>query len=288
MIGHRTPPRARGAVQVAAVYTALATLWIVTSDTLTHSMLHTSPALGVVESGKGIGFVLVTGTGLFLAVRHYLAHVERAKASLVAAYDDTLAGWAAAVDLRDSCTAQHLSRVSELATALGARAGMRGEDLENMRRGALLHDIGKLALPDAILNKTGSLDDTDWRLMRQHPEYAARMLASIAYLAPVVPMVRGHHERWDGTGYPDGLAGEQIPLPARLFTVIDVYDALTSDRPYRQALSHVAAMELLHLEAGTHFDPAAVDAFTDLMAERHVASASGVAPPVMEPALGHA
>jgi HD-GYP domain-containing protein (c-di-GMP phosphodiesterase class II) len=133
-----------------------------------------------------------------------------------------------------------------------------------MRRGALLHDIGKLGVPDAILQKNGALSDEEWALMRLHPIYAYQMLYPIEYLRPAIEIPYCHHEKWDGTGYPRGLKGEEIPLAARIFAVVDVFDALTSDRPYRPAWSIRDALNYIREQAGKHFDPQVVEVFLQL------------------------
>lgn len=178
---------------------------------------------------------------------------------IVAAYDHTIEGWARALDLKDHETVGHSRRVTDLTLEAAREAGMDEQRLADVRRGALLHDIGKMGVPDHILNKPGPLDDEEWVVMRRHTEYAREMLGGVAYLEGALPIPVHHHERWDGGGYPDGLEGDGIPLEARLFAVIDVYDALTNDRPYREAWSHERAVEHLRQGAGTHFDPAAVD-----------------------------
>ncbi len=201
-----------------------------------------------------------------------LIDLHTANLDLEDAYDRTIEGWATALDLRDEDTAGHSQRVTDLTLRLAQRLGLPDEDLQHLRRGALLHDIGKMALPDAILLKPGKLTDDEFAVIMRHPTHAYNLLKDIPYLQPALPIPHHHHERWDGTGYPDGLSGEDIPLPARIFAVVDVYDALTSDRPYRPAWTHDAAIEHIRTQAGTHFDPRIVDAFLQLVhlpAARH-------------------
>ncbi len=187
------------------------------------------------------------------------AENRRLAADLVSAYDHTIEGWARALDLKDHETEGHSRRVTELTLEAAREAGIDGERLAHVRRGALLHDIGKMGVPDRILNKPGPLDEQEWAVMRRHTEYAREMLGGIPYLVEALPIPVYHHERWDGSGYPEGLSGEAIALEARLFAVIDVYDALTNDRPYRPAWSHERAVEHIRAGAGSHFDPDAVD-----------------------------
>ncbi|MEN9933912.1 MAG: hypothetical protein RLZZ387_491 [Chloroflexota bacterium] len=188
-----------------------------------------------------------------------LAHDELARS-----YDATLEGWVRALDLRDRATEGHTQRVTSLTIELARIMGYKERDLVHIRRGALLHDIGKIGIPDAILHKAGPLNDEEWALMRQHPVYAYEMLAPIAFLRPALDIPYCHHEKWDGTGYPRRLHGDQIPLSARIFAVVDVWDALRSVRPYHAAWPIDKAREYIRSQAGSHFDPQVVSVFMDL------------------------
>lgn len=181
------------------------------------------------------------------------------------AYDVTIEGWAKALELRDEETEGHSRRVVEMTLKLAAAMGMDDEELEQVQRGAVLHDVGKMGVPDNILLKPGPLDDNEWDTMRQHPQMAHDWLADIDYLAPALAIPYCHHERWDGSGYPQGLSGHDIPLPARIFAVVDVFDALCSNRPYRQAWSRQEAIDHIRDQAGKQFDPAVVRHFLDIM-----------------------
>ncbi len=200
-------------------------------------------------------------------VEHRTREVIGLNAELTGAYDATIEGWSRALDMRDKETEGHCRRVTDLTLALARAMDLPSTDLVQVRRGALLHDIGKMGIPDAILLKPGPLDDGEWEIMRRHPVYAYEMLSPIEFLRPALAIPYCHHEKWDGTGYPDRLRGEEIPLPARLFAVVDVWDALRSDRPYRpgwppdRVRAHIAA------GAGTHFDPQVVEAFLALTAD---------------------
>jgi HD-GYP domain-containing protein (c-di-GMP phosphodiesterase class II) len=176
-------------------------------------------------------------------------------------YDRTLDGWIQALELRDSETNGHTQRVTRMTVELARAWGIAEADIVHVQRGALLHDIGKLAIPDQILYKPGPLTDEEWCLMHQHPRYAYEMLAAIPFLQPALAIPHYHHEKWDGSGYPLGLRGEQTPLEARLFAIVDVWDALRSDRPYRKAWSHERARTHITRLAGSHFDPEVVDLF---------------------------
>ncbi|UBV44612.1 PAS domain S-box protein (plasmid) [Deinococcus taeanensis] len=194
-----------------------------------------------------------------------LAELEQKNLDLRLAYEETIEGWARALDLRDKETEGHSRRVTEMTVALCQALGVSAEKLVDVRRGALLHDIGKMAIPDAVLLKPGGLTEDEWAQMKKHPEYAVHLLSPIRFLRPALDIPQYHHEQWDGRGYPNGLQGTAIPLTARAFAVVDVYDALTSDRPYRTAWSRDAAMAYNQAAAGTHFDPQVVQVFVDLM-----------------------
>ena len=193
--------------------------------------------------------------------------LRRRNLDLRAAYDATLEGWARTLELRDLETQNHAQRVTELAVRLGLRMGIQGDALTYLRWGALLHDIGKLGVPDSILLKPGKLNEKEWEEMRKHPQYAYELLSKIDFLKPALDIPYCHHERWDGTGYPRGLKGEEIPLSARIFAVVDAWDAMRSDRPYRKALPVEEAMEEIKKGAGTQFDPKVVEAFLQLLEE---------------------
>ncbi|HVN53668.1 MAG TPA: GAF domain-containing protein [Anaerolineaceae bacterium] len=202
--------------------------------------------------------VAIENARLFSELQH--SHSE-----LSLAYDSTLEGWAHALELRDQETKDHSQRVVDYTLRLGQRLGIPETDLIHVRRGALLHDIGKMGISDQILNKPGSLSEEEWARMRQHPVFAYEMLKSIGYLRPALDIPYCHHEKWDGSGYPRNLAGEQIPLAARIFAVVDVWDALISDRPYRPAWTPEQALAYIAVQAGKHFDPQVVAAFLDMI-----------------------
>lgn len=184
---------------------------------------------------------------------------------LTLAYDATIQGLSRALDLRDKETEGHTQRVAEMTIRLARAFGMMDNELVHVRRGALLHDMGKMGIPDAILLKPGPLTEEEWVIMRKHPVYAYDMFSPIEYLRPSLDIPYYHHEKWDGTGYPEGLKGDEIPLPARLFAIVDVWDALTSERPYRDAWSQEKALAYIQEQSGKHFDPRAVDMFFTLL-----------------------
>jgi len=190
--------------------------------------------------------------------------LQRLNRELVLAYDATLEGWGRALELRDEETEGHTERVTGLTVRLARAMKVPETDLVHIRRGSFLHDIGKIGIPDRVLFKTEPLTEEERQVMRLHPVYAFRILQPIRYLRPALDIPYCHHERWDGEGYPRGLKGEQIPLAARIFAVVDVWDALTSNRRYHEEWSEQAARDHIRAGAGTHFDPAAVEAFLAL------------------------
>jgi PAS domain S-box-containing protein len=213
--------------------------------------------LSFLETLAGQAAISIDGATVFEGL-------QRSHAELEEAYNSTLEGWSRAMDLRDRDTEGHTLRVTAMTERLARAFGMSEAEIINLRRGALLHDIGKLGVPDSILHKPGRLTDQEWEMMRKHPQYAYDMLMPITYLRPALDIPYCHHEKWDGTGYPRGLKGEQIPLAARVFAVVDVWDALTNDRPYRPAWPANRVREHIHKGAGTHFDPQVVEAFFKL------------------------
>jgi PAS domain S-box-containing protein len=214
--------------------------------------------LGFMEALAGQAAIAIENDALLQELQH--THLE-----LTLAYDATIEGWARALDLRDRDTEDHTQRVAAAAVRLARRLGLGEDELLRIRRGAVLHDIGKMAIPDSILLKNGPLTADEWDEVRRHPRYAHELLSPIPYLAESLDIPRYHHERWDGTGYPYGLKGKAIPLAARLFAVIDVFDALTSPRPYRAGWDLKLARDYLKQEAGKKFDPEIVAEFIGML-----------------------
>lgn len=198
-------------------------------------------------------------------IEKYVLRVEESETELRKNYDLTLGAWAKVLEYRDKETEGHSRRLVELSARLAQALGLPTEEIAELRRGALLHDIGKLAIPDEILLKPGALNDAERRLMEQHPAYAKQMLAQVTFLEPCVAVAYSHHERWDGLGYPQGLKGKEIPLTARIFAVVDQWDALTSDRPYRQAWTRENVIAYLRENAGKIYDPEIVNVFLTII-----------------------
>ena len=191
--------------------------------------------------------------------------LQRTNTELTLAYDATIEGWARALDLRDKETEGHTRRVTELSLKMAKAFGLGEEATLHLRRGAMLHDIGKMGIPDRILLKPGPLDADELEIMRQHPKHARDWLEPIPYLRPALEIPYGHHERWDGNGYPLGLSGDKIPLSARIFAAVDIWDALRSDRPYREAWSTDQVRDHMLSLSGTHLDPNVVSVFLTMI-----------------------
>ena len=200
------------------------------------------------------------------------ADLLQAHHELQDAYEATLKGWVRALDFRDNETGDHSRRVTLLTVELARLMGINEDELVHVRRSALLHDIGKMGVPDYILHKPGPLTEAEWDIMRKHPQFAIEMLEPIEYLRPALAIPLNHHERWDGTGYPHGIKGEEIPLAARIFAVVDVWDALSSDRPYRKAWPYEKIVEHMRQQSGTHFDPNVVEIFLQMIMGAHETS----------------
>lgn len=211
---------------------------------------------------------LVTQASIGIDNASLFSEIQSFNKELRKAYDDTIEGWARAVNLRNRETAEHTRRVAEMALTIAEENYSFSEsELRDIWYGALLHDIGKIAVPDEILFKPGRLTDEEWEVMHRHPEAAYEMLNSIDYLKDALVIPLYHHEKWNGEGYPRQLSGEAIPFTARLFALVDVWDALVSDRPYRKAWSHERALNLIREQSGIHFDPEIVPIFLDFISK---------------------
>lgn len=217
--------------------------------------------LGFLETLAGQAAIAIENATLFDDLQNTNDELSRA-------YDSTIEGWSYALDLRDKETEGHTRRVTELTLELAKSFGFTDDELLHIRRGGLLHDIGKMGVPDRILLKETSLEADEWIQMKRHPVFAYEMLQPIKYLHQALDIPYCHHEKWDGTGYPRGLKGEEIPLAARIFAVVDVWDAITSDRPYRAAWTHEKAIAYIQEESGKHFDPHVVEKFIQLIEQK--------------------
>lgn len=226
-------------------------------DNRLHSGIFRDEDRGLISAFANQAAVAIDNARLF-------DDLQASNAELQIAYEATLEGWVRALDLRDKETEGHTKRVMSLTERLAKKLGMDGESLIHISRGALLHDIGKMAIPDGILLKPGALTPEERGFIQQHPIYAFEMLRPIKFLHRALEIPYCHHEKWDGTGYPRGLKGEEIPFSARIFAVVDVWDALIFDRPYRKGLPPVEVAKSIRELSGSHFDPQVVDAFLGL------------------------
>jgi len=257
---------------VTTAFLFIIAIGLLIADRFTKPLLKVVDASSKVASGNLDITVEPKGndeiTALAKSFNQMVASLKRSESDLIKAhectiqaYDRTIEGWCKALELRDNVTEGHTQRVTELTLLIARQMGINEQDLVHVRRGALMHDIGKMAIPDSILKKPGALDDDEWIEMRKHPIYAYEMLSRIAYLEPSLAIPYCHHEKWDGSGYPRGIAGDEIPLAARIFAIADVWDALRSDRPYRKAIPASKALAYITENKGTHFDPEVVEAF---------------------------
>jgi putative nucleotidyltransferase with HDIG domain len=198
-----------------------------------------------------------------------IQELQQANLELLRAYDATVDGWMRALGLKDRETQAHSYRMAQLSLAIARELGVENNDLIHLRRGVLLHDIGKIGIPDAILNKPGPLTDTEWKLMGKHPEFGFEILSPIAFLQPAAEIAHCHHENWDGSGYPRGLNGEKIPRLARIVSVCNVWDNLVADKPYRKGLGKKEALNRIEESSGKQFDPKIVDTFVRIIAHEN-------------------
>lgn len=273
-------------IRVVTIYAVTALSWIIITDNLANFLQSTYGYPEQLDTYKGFVFVLSSAAFLFwLLVRElrqregaFRKHLEEKEILLeqlrtkndemVDAYDRTIFGWSRVLEMRNREVKDHSRRVTEMALRLARRLNVPEEDLEHIRRGALLHDIGKMAIPDTIILKEENLNEEERAMVRRHPLFGFEMVSEIEFLRPAMDILLCHHEKWDGTGYPFGLTGEQIPLYARIFSVVDVWDALCSDdRPYRKADPPDVTAAYLRTQAGEHFDPQVIEVFLAMLEE---------------------
>jgi len=259
-------------LQVVLAVIAALFLGISLSGLITRPILKLKNAASEISKGNLDVQVNTAGTDevaiLAQAFNEMAVNLKRSETNLIYAYDRTIEGWVKALELRDRETLGHTLRAANMTMDLARFMNMDEKELENIRRGVLLHDIGKMGIPDNILLKQGPLDDRERQIIETHPVLARQMLQQIEFLHPCMDIPSYHHERWNGTGYPAGLAGEEIPITARLFAVVDVWDALISQRPYRGPWTMKEALLYIRDQSGKAFDPRVVDAFLRLFEER--------------------
>jgi putative nucleotidyltransferase with HDIG domain len=249
--------------RIAFAYVALASLWIWLSDRALALLIRDPTHLIWAQSAKGWLFVLLTGLLLYWLVGRDLRRLAAINRQLVQGHEQALRVLVSAMDIRHKETRDHSDRVMRMAMGLARLAGMQDDALLALKFGALLHDIGKLAIPDAILIKPGKLDDEEMAHMRRHPEIGRELMEQVDFLRKATDIPYAHHERWDGTGYPRGLRGEEIPLAARIFSIVDVWDALSFPRVYKPAWPEHEVLAYLRKAAGSQLDPRLVQLFLD-------------------------
>ncbi|RAO78022.1 phosphohydrolase [Dyella jiangningensis] len=253
----------RPQIRIVAIYVLLALAWIFLSDRLVFSLGYSEHTLGLLHSLKGTLFVLCTAVLLYWLIGRDMRRLDRLNHMLLNGNEQSLRALVSAMDVRHKETRDHSERVMRMTVALARQAGLEGDALRNVRFGALLHDIGKLALPDAILVKPGPLTPEETTVMRTHTTLGRDLLMRTAFLRPAIDIPFAHHERWDGTGYPRGLSGEEIPLAARIFSVVDVWDALSFPRVYKPAWPEEDVLDYLRNAAGGQLDPSIVGLFLE-------------------------
>ncbi|SFR99915.1 HDIG domain-containing protein [Dyella sp. OK004] len=250
-------------VRTVLSYVIVASLWIWLSNHLLLSVVRDAKTLSFLQSVKGTLFVLITGCLLYVMIDRDLRRLDKVNRTLREGNEQSLRVLVSAMDIRHKETRDHSERVMRMTVALARLAGMEEEALHRVKFGALLHDIGKLALPDAILIKPGPLDAEEIKVMRTHPQIGHDLLQRVDFLRPVIDIPYNHHERWDGNGYPRGLRGESIPLAARVFSVVDVWDALSFPRVYKPAWPEQEVIDYLRKISGSQLDPNMVKLFLE-------------------------
>lgn len=253
--------RIKPQLRIVLIYVILAWTWVFFSDRLLFSLGYDEHTLSMLHSAKAGFYVLCTGILLYWLIGRDMKRLDRLNHLLLTGNEQSLRALVSAMDIRHKETRDHSERVMRMTVALARLAGLDGDALRHVRFGALLHDIGKLALPDAILIKPGPLDAEEMAVMRTHPTLGRNLLMRTAFLRPAIDIPYAHHERWDGAGYPRGLRGEEIPLAARIFSVVDVWDALSFPRVYKPAWPESDVLDYLRRAAGSQLDPQVVALF---------------------------
>jgi len=250
--------------RIVLIYLLLGSLWIFLSDIGVDYLLENKTDVTFVQNIKGWMFIIFTGILLFFLIRKAVNEKIEINNQLISGYDQTIRGWVHVMDLRHKETKDHTTRVTLMTVELARLMAVDdSKALKNIERGAVLHDIGKIGIPDAILLKPGKLDAQEMSMIRTHTQIAYDILANIDFLRPCADIPYFHHEKWDGSGYPTGLKGEAIPLAARIFAVIDVWDALIHPRVYKDAWPEEKVIDYIQTESGKHFDPEVVRVFME-------------------------
>lgn len=249
--------------RIVFIYIVLGLLWIFLSDYITDTLFGAFGYITFVQTVKGVLFIAFTGLLLFFLIKRDIDAVNEVNRRLFESYKETIHGWVHMMDLRHRETKDHSARVTRMSLELCKLMGIEEKRLGQIEQGAILHDIGKIAIPDSILLKPGKLDEKEWDQMRKHPGIGFAVLSDIDFLQPCLDIPFCHHEKWDGTGYPSGLKGEEIPIAARIFAVVDVWDAVSHSRMYKSAWPEGRVLQYLKDQAGIHFDPKIVKTFID-------------------------
>ena len=248
--------------RISLTYLCVGVLWVFFSDQWVDSLFESKEALMLAQNIKGWLFIVVTAGLLFLLVRQAVLANESKHQQLLDSYDETIRGWIHVMDVRHKETRDHTVRVTRVMLEFARCYGITDEiELQRIERGAILHDIGKIGIPDQVLTKPGRLNEEEMALIRQHPKIAADILQRVHFLRPSMDIPLYHHEHWNGQGYPYNLSGQRIPVAARLFAIVDTWDALSHDRVYKQAWSEQRVLEYLSEQSGTQFDPEMVEVF---------------------------
>ncbi len=236
--------------------------WIYLSDWLVQSIFESPAAITTFQNIKGWAFIIVTALLLFFLIKRDFNALSKANKEVVKSYEQTIRGWVRVMDIRHRETLDHTERVTKMTLELARLSGITNkQELQRIEQGAILHDIGKIGIPDSILIKPGKLNEEEWALMKTHPEIAYEILSKINYLGASMDIPYCHHEKWDGTGYPRGLSGESIPVAARIFAIIDVWDALSHTRVYKPAWAEDRVLNYIREQSSKHFDPVVVSLF---------------------------
>jgi len=248
--------------RISLTYLCVGVLWVFFSDQWVDSLFESKEALMLAQNIKGWLFIVVTAGLLFLLVRQAVLANESKHQQLLDSYDETIRGWIHVMDVRHKETRDHTVRVTRVMLEFARCYGITDDvELQRIERGAILHDIGKIGIPDQVLTKPGRLNEEEMALIRQHPKIAADILQRVHFLRPSMDIPLYHHEHWNGQGYPYNLSGQRIPVAARLFAIVDTWDALSHDRVYKQAWSERRVLDYLSEQSGTQFDPEMVEVF---------------------------
>ncbi len=258
-------PKLTPQFKIVLIYLVMGAVWIYFSDQMVAVLFNNSSVMMTfAQNVKGWAFIAVTGGLLFFMVKKDFDALKKANREVVESYEQTVFGWVQVMDLRHNETKDHTERVARMAVELAKFMGITDEEeLRRLERGAILHDIGKIGIPDAILSKPTELDEQEWTRMKGHPAIGLELLSKVKFLQNSLDIPFCHHEQWNGAGYPRGLAGENIPLAARIFAVIDVWDALSQPRAYKSAWPEDKVLAHIRAQAGQHFDPAIVRVFLE-------------------------